>query len=181
MNKIVESALSKVVFPIVLSVFTPSAVLVGSKISTGDWMNWLHNIPIKIFVWFGIVILVWVICALLFQRYKTITALNQGCSPLIGAIPRWGYIEVMELNYSDVVWKILTPDLPPLRNIGQPRLDELKWKSLLDVRSVVPRLKKVIAFLAATNGVVFRVVSRKQIKRVCTGKQNTLRKLLNVR
>lgn len=107
--KTIQSLLDRVIYPLLVSLLTPVAVAVGSKIVTDDWTKWFRLIPKPAWVILGLVILLWVVIILIRKRLKRLEELNAGPAAIVTFFPRYGWMEVAKLNYAQVVWRVHAP------------------------------------------------------------------------
>jgi len=99
----------KIVVPLLVTLLTPLAISIGSKINTGNWLEWFSRIPTKAWVLGGVIIFLWFTLVAVRKRTKQIKQLNAGPGLAIGGVPLYGFIELGELDYAQVIWRVRAP------------------------------------------------------------------------
>ena len=120
MSRMLDKLLEKLVIPLLLAVLTPVAVALGSKIVSGSWTEWIERVPIPAWIVFGTAMLLWIAGVLVRKRLKAIRESEIDYMPF-GWVPRYGYLEVYELEHAGVSWTVRAPARSPYLRAFYPR------------------------------------------------------------
>ena len=90
-------------------VLTPSAIAIGSYMTTGNVMDWIYLVP-----WWGWnlsfgVNTVWIIAIIVTHRLKEIKKPGISVTPFSS----YGYGEIGSIDYADVKWRVQAPFKEP--------------------------------------------------------------------
>ena len=109
--KAVNFLLDKIIVPILLAFLIPIVTGIGSKASTGNWLEWFANVPIQVWITLIILFALWILVIAIRYRIKN---LHKGShSPVsIITLPYGSWRTVGKLTYADVVWIISAPAPP---------------------------------------------------------------------
>jgi len=107
MSRMSDKLFEKLLIPLAITVLTPIATALGSKIVSGSWTEWIEKVPIPAWIVFGTAMLLWIAGVLVRKRLKTIRESEIDYSP--AWVPPWGWIEVYELEHAGVLWTVLVP------------------------------------------------------------------------
>ncbi|MBC8276423.1 MAG: hypothetical protein H8E40_15840 [Chloroflexi bacterium] len=107
-----DKLFEKLVIPLVVTVLTPMATALGSKIISGSWTEWIERVPIPIWIAFGTVMLLWIAGVLVYKRLKAVRESEIDYTSS-GWIPPYGWTEVYELEHAGVLWTVLAPAPEP--------------------------------------------------------------------
>lgn len=105
--KWIDSIANNLIFPLVISVLTPVFTLVGSKLSSGDWLTWLNKIPLWGYVCFFGILLTWILFVCVFKRVRNLREKNLPHIPFVP--PNRQYIDIGRLNHKKVSWILKIP------------------------------------------------------------------------
>jgi ribosomal protein L37AE/L43A len=111
--KIAQFLLDKIVAPLLVVLLTPIIIGIGSKIKTGDWIEWFGLIPNTLWIVFGLFILLWIIVIAIRRRVKQLQELDAGPGIFVISTPAFGWITIGKLNYAGVVWRVRAPAPDP--------------------------------------------------------------------
>lgn len=121
MTSLRNALLEHVAAPLLVLVLTPSALLLGSELATGDWRTWLREVPVAVRILVGLVFVVWIWAAIIRQR-----VVRQGQRDLPGVQVSRGYPREVygHISHAGVLWRILIPaHTPQLYPSRAPALD----------------------------------------------------------
>lgn len=106
-----KNIFENIIAPLVVAILTPVVIALGSRATKGDYLEWFTSIPTWVYYVFAAMVVVWVITVLIQKRRKS---LQKEALP-IGVIrtPLYGWMNVGEIKYSGVVWRIEAPDPGP--------------------------------------------------------------------
>jgi hypothetical protein len=104
-----DSFLEKVIYPLLILIFTPSAIALGSYVNTGNIMNWLIQVPRWVWILFFGLNVVWMIAIIVTRRFKEIK--KTGISGI--TVSRYGYSEIGTIDYASVKWRVIAPFKEP--------------------------------------------------------------------
>ncbi len=102
--KITQFLLDKIVAPLLIVLLTPTLIGIGSKIKTGDWIEWFGFIPNTLWIAFALFILLWIIVIAIRRRFKQLQRLDTSPGIFVISNPAFGRIPIGKLNYAGVVW-----------------------------------------------------------------------------
>jgi Zn ribbon nucleic-acid-binding protein len=111
MSRMSDKLFEKLVIPLVVTVLTPIATALGSKIVSGSWTEWIEKVPIPAWIVFGTAMLLWIAGVLVRKRLKTIRESEIDYSP--AWLPPYGWTEVYELEHAGVLWTVRAPAPEP--------------------------------------------------------------------
>lgn len=111
MKKMIESLLENLIYPLLVLVLSPMAVALGSTIVTGNWREWFGLIPKGVWGLLLLGVFAWGAAILVRKRLKQIRKSDVG--PLVGFLPRWGWIAIGEQEYAGVIWEVRVPKPDP--------------------------------------------------------------------
>ena len=112
MSRMLDKLFEKLFIPLVLAVLTPVAAVLGSRIASGSWTEWIERVPIPARIAFGIVMLLWIAVVLVRKRLKAVRESEIGHTTSV-VIPPYGWTEVGELEHAGVLWTVLAPAPEP--------------------------------------------------------------------
>lgn len=110
----VKSVVENLLFPLLVISLTPLALLVGSRIESGAWLDWTVAIPPVAYISFAVLIVVWITAATVAGRLRVLKQRNLPTLPTTFAIPMNGYTPVGQLEHNGVKWTIEVPAPGPL-------------------------------------------------------------------
>lgn len=111
MNAFVQRILDKILFPILVLLLAPLITSLTSKLRTGDWFGYLRGLPSFAWILFGVVSGGWFLTSLVLRREKSLRLTGESRAFVTRQPYRW--IELGEILYSGVVWKVPAPDYDP--------------------------------------------------------------------
>lgn len=97
------------IFPLLVILFSPFALLLGSRLESGDWLVWIRSIPTTGYLSFVLLIAVSGSTAKVVSRLRTLKQKNLPHVPTMFAVPLEGYMPVGELKHQGVKWIIQIP------------------------------------------------------------------------
>lgn len=106
--KVVNLLLDKIIVPILLAFLIPVVTGIGSKASTGNWLEWFASIPNQVWITIGAIIFLWIIIIAIRSRRRQ---LHKNDSPAISiiSVPYNGWIPLGKLPYAGVIWMVRVP------------------------------------------------------------------------
>ena len=107
--KIIQFLLNNIVAPLVVLLMAPIIIGIASKINTGNWMEWFGLVPNAFWIFFGAVIFLWFIIINIRNRVKQLQNLDTGPGFVVISNPDFGWINIGNLDYAGVVWRIRAP------------------------------------------------------------------------
>ncbi|MBA7605771.1 hypothetical protein ES703_12906 [subsurface metagenome] len=109
--KAVNLLLDKIIVPILLAFLIPVVTGIGSKASTGNWLEWFTSIPSQVWITLAIIIALWILVIAIRYRIKHLR--KEGHSPIsIISVPYGDWRNVGKLKYADVIWIVRAPAPP---------------------------------------------------------------------
>lgn len=106
--KMAQYLVDKLVIPLVVRVLSSIiSISIGSKIITGDWIEWFYLIPKRVWIIFGMIIFLWVIITVIHERNKQGMVLEDLWA--VSVTPEYEWITIGKLDYAGVVWRVRTP------------------------------------------------------------------------
>jgi hypothetical protein len=111
MSRMSDKLFDKLLIPLLITVLTPIAAALGSKIVSGSWTEWIEKVPIPAWRVFGIAMLLWVV-VLVYKRLKAVRESEIGHTTSV-VIPPYGWTEVGELEHAGVLWTVCAPAPEP--------------------------------------------------------------------
>jgi uncharacterized integral membrane protein len=87
--KVVKFLLDKIFVPILLAFLIPVVTGIGSKASTGNWLEWFASVPSQVWITLAIIFALWILVIAIRFRIKHLR--EQGHSPIsIISVPYGG-------------------------------------------------------------------------------------------
>jgi len=109
--KAVNLLLDKIIVPILLAFLIPVVTSIGSKVSTGNWLEWFATIPSQVWITLVIIFALWILVIAIRYRFKHLR--KEGQSPIsIISVPYGGWRNIGKLKYADVIWIVRAPAPP---------------------------------------------------------------------
>lgn len=109
--KVVNFLLDKLFAPILLALLIPVVTGIGSKASTGNWLEWFTSVPSQVWIMLLIIFALWILVIAIRFRIKHLR--EGGYSPIsIISVPHGGWRNIGKLKYADVVWIVRAPTPP---------------------------------------------------------------------
>jgi hypothetical protein len=109
--KAVNLLLDKIIIPILLAFLIPVVTGIGSKASTGNWLEWFTSVPSQFWITLVAIFALWILVVAIRYRIKHLR--KEGHSPIsIISIPYGGWRNIGKLKYADVVWIVRAPAPP---------------------------------------------------------------------
>lgn len=104
--KPIQSLLDRLIYPLLLAILLPTAMALGSKIATGDWLEWFGLFPKPLWIVLVLGIVAWIVTIVVRKRLKRLRESEAG--PIIGVLrtPLYGWITVPGPDYAGVKWKV---------------------------------------------------------------------------
>jgi len=122
--KITQFLFHKIIAPLIVAFLTPMAISIGSKINTGNWINWFGLIPkIAKIVFVGFIFL-WAIIIVVFNRLKQLQGFKNVGRAFVITTPLFGWTTVGKLNYAGVLWRIHAPAPSPLESFDPSSISQ---------------------------------------------------------
>lgn len=109
MKKVTELFVGNYIFAFLASI---SAIIIASawsKVATGEWLQYFLTIPRDVWIAIIVVFVCWMICIGVFRRIKRIREENAGPGFAVIRMPLYGWREIGEYTFKDVVWPIRRP------------------------------------------------------------------------
>ena len=75
---LMDYLLNKIIAPIIVGVAIPTILGIGSQLNNGNWSIWLEQVPLYIWVFFLVLIIIWISIILVRRRYKETDDLDAG-------------------------------------------------------------------------------------------------------
>lgn len=86
----------------------PIATAIGSKVSTGNSLEWFTTTPKPVWVTVAIILALWILVSAIHRRMKHLR--KENLSPgSIRFAPSGGWETIDELKYADVIWNVRVP------------------------------------------------------------------------
>lgn len=111
MKKHTELFLGSFLYPLLLLIVTGMGTLLWSKLRTGDWLTYLSSKPNMVLLIAAGTVLIWTVI-FVHKRSKNIRQ-NAVLGPVSVSRPTFGWEEVNEYLFKDVLWPIRVPAEPP--------------------------------------------------------------------
>lgn len=109
--KAVNLLLDKIIVPILLAFLIPVVTGIGSKASTGNWLEWFATIQSQVWITLVIIFALWILVIAIRYRIKHLR--KEGQSPIsIISVPYGGWRNIGKLKYADVIWIVRAPAPP---------------------------------------------------------------------
>lgn len=109
--KAVNLLLDKIIIPILLAFLIPVVTSIGSRASTGNWLEWFATIPSQVWITLAIIFALWILVSIIRRRMKHLH--KEGHSPIsIISVPNGGWRNIGKLEYADVIWIVRAPAPP---------------------------------------------------------------------
>ncbi len=113
MEKRTEIFLGSYLYPVLVPATLALGTILLSKHATGDWLRYLKSMPATGWAVIGGVVTVWILLVGVCRRAKRVRAENDRRGPLCFSVPAFGYQEVNEFRYKEVLWAVRVPAPPP--------------------------------------------------------------------
>jgi len=110
--KAVNLLLDKIIIPILLAFLIPVVTGIGSKASTGNWLEWFASVPSQVWITLVIIFALWILVVAIRYRIKHLRKEGHSSISIISA-PYGGWRTIGKLKYADVIWIVRAP-APPL-------------------------------------------------------------------
>jgi ribosomal protein L37AE/L43A len=102
----INTFLDKLIFPILVALFTPVIATISSKINSGKWLSWVTNLPKSVIIVFIVIVTFWFVAVVIRKRLKKIRDQNSGPGIQIVDYPVFGWITFGEMGYAEVIWRM---------------------------------------------------------------------------
>jgi len=109
--KVINLLLDKIVVPVLLALLIPIVTGIGSKASTGNWLEWFASVPSQVWITLAIIFAFWILVIVIRTRIKHLHKESQSPISII-SIPYGGWRNVGKLKYADVIWIVRAPATP---------------------------------------------------------------------
>jgi len=104
--KVVNWLFEKIIIQVLVTLFIPISAAIGSKLATGDWLEWFAT-PTNL-VWVILAIVLWVVGSAIYRRVKHLRTVNS--PPLsLSFATHGGWKTMGTLDYAGVSWNIRVP------------------------------------------------------------------------
>ena len=109
--KAVNLLLDRIIVPILLAFLIPIVTGIGSKASTGNWLEWFVSVPSPVWITLVVIITLWILVIAIRYRIKH---LRKESNPLISiiSVPYGNWRDVGKFTYADVIWIVRAPAPP---------------------------------------------------------------------
>lgn len=121
--KVANLLFEKIIIQILVTLFIPIAAAIGSKLATGDWLEWFAA-P-KNLVWVILAIILWVVGSAIYRRIKHLREQNQ--PPVSLRFARsGGWKTIHKIKHAGVNWHVRIPvDDYALKDRERPTVSDL--------------------------------------------------------
>jgi len=109
LNRIFQLILDRLVFPLFVFILTPIVAIIGSEVSTGEWLGWISKVPTLAYFIVTLVMVLWLSVILVRKRLNYLREQDAGIGIAIVSNPIFGWIELDEIRYKEVIWRTRTP------------------------------------------------------------------------
>jgi len=102
--KIFKYLMDKYINPIIVTIVTSMIFILGSKVTTGKWLEWFKLNSVTPLIFFGVSI----ILLFIFRRVKHLKYLD---GPFVGVSygAPYGWIPLGDIKYNKVIWRLRSP------------------------------------------------------------------------
>jgi len=106
--KAVNWLFDKIIVPIIVALLIPIATSIGSKASTGNWLEWFAATPKPVWVTVAIILALWILVSAIHRRIKHLR--KENWSPVsIRFAPSGGWRTIDTIKYAGVIWNVRVP------------------------------------------------------------------------
>lgn len=100
--------LNKIIAPVITGLIIFIVTSIGSKASTGNWLEWFATIPKPVWVTVGTLLVLWILASAIHHRMKRLRKENQPPVSLRFP-PPGGWKSIDTIEYANVIWDVRVP------------------------------------------------------------------------
>lgn len=130
---LVDFLFNNVIGPIVVAIIPTIIASVSFKVSTGHWIEWIRDISPKTWLLLATLWIFWISFIMVRRRILRLRELNASSSLSGIWVPVYGWMEIGEMGYSGVLWKVKVHAASPWElnpSIPSPESIEIKTPPL---------------------------------------------------